>query len=451
MNTSLRSRLARRGLATIALATLFSASWGQIAIAASSWNPTVLVNTESFETIDEGDSTTSVEIRFGQTLNEKLFYDRANGRFEFSKGLVIGGATKVRGNLSGSTLTVDGLRSCDTIDTDANGNLVCGTDSTGLTQATNDARYVKKSGDTMTGSLKVRGNLSGATLNVDGAASINGTLSTSGSITTRSNGMTINSGNNTTDDTFTFGNQTSAQTLKYSHANQRFEFSKDIKVTGGVRATGNLSGATLNVDGTVNLSGLNYNFTHARGTANTYLKEDGAGNLTWSSATIGSSSGDILSLHPVYPNAVYSASGAAIGQLSASGALGTDNYYHWTTSKATLQSYTIAVRVQVPKNFSHWETASGLLMRVRTSTTTAADNHITVRLLDTTKTNVSLGSADAVKSSTAGAWRTNIVTGLAGGTYTPLGYITLLIKVAATSTGYTDLGAIDLRWTTTTP
>ncbi len=456
MTPSFRIRPARRTTARVMLALLLLASAGQTALGASSWNPTVLVNTESFQTIDEGDSTTNIEIRFGQSLNERLFYDRSNGRFEFTKGLVINGDTKIRGNLSGSTLTIDGLRNCDSIDTDANGNLVCGTDSnaqfsgTGALQNAFDNRYINSSGDTMTGSLKVRATLSGSSLQIDNNAVIKGQLSVTGAIKTRGN-LTINSEADTNDAVLTFGNQTASQTLQYSNANQRFEFSKDLKVTGGVRASGNLSGSTLNVDGVINLRGQSYTFPGQRGAAGTFLQEDGAGNLSWTSTSVGNSSGNILSLHPAYPNAVYTASGSGIGQLTYSGALGTDNFYRWTTSKATLQSYVIAVRVQVPKNFSHWETASGVLVRLRTGTTTAADNHVTFRMLDTAGATVAVGNNGALKSGTAGAWRTNTITGITGGTFTPLGYITLLIKVAATSTGYTDLGFIDLRWTTTTP
>jgi len=48
-----------------------------------------------------------------------------------------------------------------------------------VTQSNADARYVNTSGDTMTGALKVRANLSGSTLNVDGT-----TRTTSGIIIT---------------------------------------------------------------------------------------------------------------------------------------------------------------------------------------------------------------------------------------------------------------------------
>jgi cytoskeletal protein CcmA (bactofilin family) len=62
----------------------------------------------------------------------------------------------VVGSMSGDTLVVSGLRNCDTIDTNAQGVLTCGTDSGaggGITQTDGDARYVNQSGDGMTGAL----------------------------------------------------------------------------------------------------------------------------------------------------------------------------------------------------------------------------------------------------------------------------------------------------------
>lgn len=70
------------------------------AMAASSWNPTVLVNTESFLTIDDGDSTTDIELRFGETLGEKLYYNRSQSRFQLTRGLFIQGNLTATGSLS---------------------------------------------------------------------------------------------------------------------------------------------------------------------------------------------------------------------------------------------------------------------------------------------------------------------------------------------------------------
>lgn len=392
----------------------------------------------------------SVKVRgnlSGSTLN-------VDGTSTFNGVATHNGNVKVRGSLSGSTLTADQLRNCNSIDTDANGNLICGTDDAGISQGAADTRYLNADGDTMAGDLKVRGSLSGSTLTVDGNAGINGTVTANGSITTNSNSLTINGTNNSSNDTLTFGNQTAAQTLTYSNANQRFEFSKDVQVTGGIRATGAISGSTLNVDGTINWHGQSYTGPTSQA-VNGFLKTDGAGNLTWSTISIGNSSGAILAIRPAYPNAIYFASGAtSIGKLKGKQDTATgQNYYHWTTTKVgpDMNDYWTAVQVQVPMNFSHFDGASPLTLKLRTSTTSAADNYVTIRMKDTAGNMVPLTSNTQLTSAVANAWRTATIGGVSSGTFTPGSDITIYIKTAATSSGFTDLGSITLNWTTTTP
>ncbi len=185
--------------------------------------PALLVNTEAFQTIDDGDQTSNVELQFGSTA-EKISWNITHSRFDVSddlhiegnattsgglavelnirtKGdatinsdndtndasLTFGNATlaqtlgfinatqkfrfstslDVAGTMSGHALTVSSLKNCDTIDTDANGVLSCGIDGGGgggMSQSDGDARYVNTAGDTMTGSLAVRGTISGAIL-----------------------------------------------------------------------------------------------------------------------------------------------------------------------------------------------------------------------------------------------------------------------------------------------
>ncbi|MDD4287314.1 MAG: hypothetical protein PHO20_01495 [Candidatus Peribacteraceae bacterium] len=173
------------------------------ASAASSWNPTLLVNTESFSTIDDGDSTTDIELRFGGSLNEKLFYDRSETRFQLTRGLYI------QGNL------------------------------------------------TATGSLSV----SGATV-LDGATTIGNTLDTTGAITTDSD-LTINHDNGAADAVLTFGNDAGAETLKFSDSTNQFEFSDDVKLTGDLTVTGgvqmgNYAPGTGTGAGTIRWTGTDY-------------------------------------------------------------------------------------------------------------------------------------------------------------------------------------------------
>jgi len=100
---------------SLSIAILVSVGWGMpaLVIAASSWNPTLLVNTESFSTIDDGDGTTNIELRFGDDLNEKMTFNRSAWRFEFSQSIYVGGNITATGSLSikkvmsGAALRVD--------------------------------------------------------------------------------------------------------------------------------------------------------------------------------------------------------------------------------------------------------------------------------------------------------------------------------------------------------
>ncbi len=61
------------------------------AFAASSWSPTLLVNTEAFQVIDDTNSTADVYIQFGGTLDKNLTYERTPGQFKFDDNLEIVG------------------------------------------------------------------------------------------------------------------------------------------------------------------------------------------------------------------------------------------------------------------------------------------------------------------------------------------------------------------------
>jgi hypothetical protein len=88
---------------------------------------------------------------------------------------------------------------------------------------------------------------------------------------------------------------------------------------------------------------------------------------------------------------------------------------------------------------------------LRTLTTSAANNYMTFRMRDTAGADVAVTNNASLVSTTASTWRKVAIGGMTGGTYTPLGFVTLYFKVAATSAGITDLGYIRLNWTTSTP
>lgn len=162
-------------------------------LAASAWSPTLLANTEAFQTIDDVDTTANLRLQFGATINKNLTYERTAGRFKFDDDLYIQGDLSVNGSMSGRSLRVygamsgnslfvarafsgAGLSDCAVVGTSkllwssATGRFSCGTDQggaggspevgtlsfTGGVLRIGDARWVKKAGDTMTGSLIVR-------------------------------------------------------------------------------------------------------------------------------------------------------------------------------------------------------------------------------------------------------------------------------------------------------
>jgi len=190
------------------------------ATAASSWNPTLLVNTESFSTIDDGDSTTNIELRFGDSLGEKLYYNRSESRFQLTRGLFIQGnltatgSLSIKGSMSGTSLRVDH-------NADIWGNLT----------------------------------VSGSSV-IDGATTINSTLDTTGAVTTDAD-LTINHDNGAADAVLTFGNASGVQTLKFNNSTQKFELSKDLSVTGGVQV-GNVAPGTGTGAGTIRWTGTDY-------------------------------------------------------------------------------------------------------------------------------------------------------------------------------------------------
>ncbi len=416
-----------------------------LAEAASGWSPSLLVNTESFQTIDEGDGTTNIVINFGQTLLKTLTYDRTKGRFQFSSGL------SVLGTLSGSSLNVD-------------------------RNATVGGTFTASGNILGVGSVTAKGTLSGSTLRISGGgADIQGTLTATGAIRTAS-GLYINSKNPSSDAILSFGNATSAQTLKFLNGSQKFQFSKNISVlgtisgsslnvdrnatvggtltsTGAIRTKGNLSGSTLTVDGNLTLHGVTYNAPNAQGAANTFLKNDGAGNLTWTATSVPNGSGGIISLHPEYASAVYFSSGSTfVGQLSGSGGTTSlENAYVWASSKATTQDYWISVRVRLPTNFASWDPVKPIEFRYKTGVASSANNYLIMRMKDTAGTAVSLVNAGGLANT---AWTTANITGPeAGGTWTPKGYVTVYIKMASNSTAGANAAAgfLNLNFKTTTP
>ena len=99
----------------------------------------------------------------GKILHAQDLLRSSGGLVVQGNGLFKGNLT-ARGALTAGSLALTSLANCDTIDTDANGNLTCGTDAVGGAGSTFGSgnvltiagpRYVDVAGDTMTGLLVI--------------------------------------------------------------------------------------------------------------------------------------------------------------------------------------------------------------------------------------------------------------------------------------------------------
>jgi len=103
---------------------------------ASSWSPTLLVNTEAFQTIDDSDTNADIELRFGDSVNETIYWDRTNSQFRLSDDVQVDGKVTMSGALvveEGERVSFngisylfpysDGTATGKVLKTDGNGNL----------------------------------------------------------------------------------------------------------------------------------------------------------------------------------------------------------------------------------------------------------------------------------------------------------------------------------------
>lgn len=178
-----------------------------------------------------------------------------------------------------------------------------------------------------------------------------------------------------------------------------------LQISGDVGISTNLS-----VGGTVNLTGL------VLGTGTTMLFLDNNGNLvqgTLPDSGVGKSRSIVIS--PEYPGGSLSADGSGTtsvamtsdNTLNAAG-IGWKNYYELSSTEATLQDYSVIVRVTLPSDFDTWETGScpsstcALEFAYQTGVGATADNTISYIVSNDTDTPAS--SVCSVGNTASTSW-----------------------------------------------
>ena len=118
------------------------------------------------------------------------------------------------------------------------------------------------------------------------------------------------------------------------------------------------------------------------------------------------------------------------------------NYYNWTATSGTAQTYDIVTQIPVPQDFSAWAASNPLAISSRTSNT--SNGTITMELRDSSGTvqcnftSLSMGSTDS--------WITNTPNCLSSGTYNAGDYITVRLRMSARSNANVAVGNIVLNY-----
>ncbi len=99
-----------------------------------------------------------------------------------------------------------------------------------------------------------------------------------------------------------------------------------------------------------------------------------------------------IKLSPEYQGAILTASASAttVGTLTSDAVRdsteGWENYYEWTSTQASLQDYTVAIKFTLPSDFSAWATSDAIKVNFVTEVTTNTKNKLDITLYNMTST-----------------------------------------------------------------
>lgn len=118
------------------------------------------------------------------------------------------------------------------------------------------------------------------------------------------------------------------------------------------------------------------------------------------------------------------------------------NFYRWSATPASAQTYDIVTQVPIPQDFSAWAASNPLSITSRTNHTT--DGAITLELRDSSGTERC--SFTSLTMGSANSWITNTPSCLSSGTYTPGDYLTMRLRMSSKNNAQVDVGNIVLNY-----
>jgi hypothetical protein len=120
------------------------------------------------------------------------------------------------------------------------------------------------------------------------------------------------------------------------------------------------------------------------------------------------------------------------------------NYYKWTTTETTAQSYDIVVQVPLPSNFSSWASTPAT---IQLWTSDTANSGVYLQVLDSNGTAEPSIDFIPITPGTANTW-TALDASIAAfrGTYTPGDYSTIRLRVSSANNSEVRLGNLKLNY-----
>lgn len=119
------------------------------------------------------------------------------------------------------------------------------------------------------------------------------------------------------------------------------------------------------------------------------------------------------------------------------------NYYNWTTSAGSNQTYDVVVQVPIPSDFSAW--ANTTPISVAASTSNLTNGTIAVEARDSAGAVVPGINFNLITPTTVNTWQTRNA-GTISGTYTAGEYMTLRLRMQAGAGNNTRIGNINLTY-----
>lgn len=263
----------------------------------------------------------------------------------------------------------------------------------------------------------------------------------------------------------TAGNYT--YTIPVTTTNDTFCLQALANCTGSTISVGSLNGGTANANGATLAGSILYLQSASASFAGLVdtTTQTFAGNKTFNGTlTVGTSTNGVtltstgytlagtarsskrITLAAEYANSVLDAgtgtnnSGSMTAGLDLTNRM---NYYKWTTTQGTNQSYDVAIQIPIPSDFSAW--ASTTPINVTTRTSNISTGTVTIEARDTGGTVVSGINFASITPTSTGVWQIRSA-GTISGTYTAGEYMTLRIRLQSPTGGDVRVGNITMDY-----